>query len=272
MSAGSIESIGAITDWNLVFFQVLGFTLGSFFLCFKFLPKIVRVSFFIVSFVFLSSVSSSYLAVFLSYLTDSTSQNLTDFFQLFSHSKLDILSHFSYGLGFSVIFSLAAYSCLIFSRWLVCFVFSTAGDNQSFYFAREEKSSLFNLIVLIFLVILFSTDMVVEMFSLLGEFSHASTSFNSQSTLTQVILVGSKALQFAIFLVIPILVASFSVDFLSIFWVRYFEESYSESLARSAKIPLLIIALSIMLIPLSEQISDIVANTIRAEKVLKIFR
>jgi len=263
----NLIGLASLGDWNSLLYLSFGFALGTVIFGFRILPSFVRFSFFIISFIFLSTTSANYFAIIQGSLAHSSSADMGFWLiQLTEFSQSDLVQ-LGVGFGSAIIFSLSAYLALILASWVSSIVFSRDAYNLN----STSRDSLFNLVILLCLVVFFSTDLPVRYFLHLGSYS-PSESLSSATFVRKIISLGNDSLLYSLVLVLPLFLASLAVDLFSLVFNRYFSRAISDSSIHSIKLPILIAGLAIMLIPFSEQLAQIMSSSITKETLEGLFR
>ncbi len=267
MNSSNLVGLASLGDWGSIFYLSLGFALGAAILGFSIVPKFVRLAFFLSSFIFLSSTSTSYFAVVQSGLLSASPEEMSEWLKAVTSFGEVQLLQFSIGLVASVLFSLTAYVTLLVATWVSGLVLSR------YVYSIEEttKESLFNIVVLLCLVIFFSSDLPIKYFLYLDQFK-ASQSISSATIVGKIIALGELSFIYALILALPLFIASIAVDLFAILINRYFTEFASQSKIFSIKIPILVAGLAIMLIPFSEQIAVLMNQSVTEETLRGLFR
>ena len=270
MTTGLVE-LGALGDWNDILYLSSGFALGAAIFGYSVVPGFVRLAFFLVSFIFLSTTSTSYFAIIQGSLAVADSAEMSGWLkQLTAFGQTEFI-FFATGFGVAILFSLSAYLTLLLATWVSGLILPRNVYPDTAANGREQTDSLFNLVVLTCLAIFFSTDLPITYFAHL-DLHKTSQAISSASFLSKLISLGTECLFLSAVLVLPLFIASLAVDLFSLLINRYFKEFLSNSTIHSIKLPILVAGLAIMLIPFSEQIVEIMSSSISENTLKGVFR
>ena len=204
--------------------ESLGFVFGAMVFGLKVLPGFTRFPFFVVSLIFFSSdLFSTNIGLGL--------ESLSSQFLLTPVG----LSKFTQGLSASFVLSSSIFAGLFFASWFSTLIF---GELK-----RSEGSSVFDLLVLFFLYLLFHSEAV---------FSLVSVSNGESLSVLKMNDILASALRHGLFLAAPFFFASLSFDLFSSFMQRFSSASVSSSISQASKILFLLLGLALSILPITE--------------------
>jgi flagellar biosynthesis protein FliR len=181
-----------------------------------------------------------------------------------------ILSEVGVGIFLAVSLSTALYAVELFSVWIGLF-FSNLSVICPFERIPARGATIRGVVVLVAMSILFSTGGISAVFELLARSLVLEARLDpfrdgAIAVIKPLMEAGSNAFAAGLLFAFPVALASIFVNLLFILYRRCFEQAFSDSLAASARLPVLILVVSLILYPFSAALSEVIHFSLAREQ------
>ncbi len=199
-------------------------------------------------------------------------------------SALEILGEITIGLLFALSAGIIGYSLGLLSSWLSGLVQTgisrQESENWRSGYRAESLQILFSLLLL---YLFFSSNACVEMFSYFGasltispvggSLSEATTAQTlAPALLSWTIKIGKTALELAIVLALPFIVASLFVDIASVTLSTFIERVVDDTSSSAIKLVSFVFLLSTVLYPFSNRITEELERSFASKQIRQVSR